>query len=716
MRFWSMGDDDAGGGMADGMMEHERFYPIQVQERQEMESKSTTALPNQPTAVPNLNPTTTGLRKRIKVLERAQSLSSMNELPLGEGLNLKFRLKHDRRHHRSRTGGKSERGGGEFGADGEEAGDGEEVGEEMGSPWDEMERSNETSEEEGEGEELEEEREEEERKDRELSEGSKTATSPRAGPSSDKDKPRRPSVDTTTYNSREKPPARRGSAYASGYPQPTSSSSYPATPTTRAWYEFDLAVVVALVSPIGNWLTGGDHVKNLLLIVLLIFYLHQIIEVPWQLYQKSRPRHRPYHLSTSQLSDPTSPESRYALLASSELQKLETFFLFLTFLSPLLGALLLRYATSAVLGPDAVSWFSTGLFVLATGMRPWSHLVKRISERTEDLHDFVHYPPPGRDARESTHKELKQRVEVLEERVGRLKRRVRAVREEAGEYVDEVMQGVRGEVRRVERKCGEGRRRVEDMERAVRVFASVGTKKAASGKPGVEIASRREKGKARRTYDGVISGKVRRLLTSVMYYLVPVWIRARVLFSSLSSSPPTSPSSKSTTSKFSRPIPLQSSTLNASTISSPSQCATPLESIPEEDRTTSKSRSWYGPQSLYSEPEDQALYGESSSQTLYEGAPPHVLYGGAGKQAWYWHVADFVLLKPLGVLSWVVRWAGWVVGLGAGNPRPTVKGNVQLVEENPKALKDTIAVDWGNVNAAVGGCEKDVGGNSEGGD
>jgi hypothetical protein len=47
---------------------------------------------------------------------------------------------------------------------------------------------------------------------------------------------------------------------------------------SRAWYEFDLAVVVALVSPVGNWLTGGDHTKNLLLIVLLILYLHQIIE------------------------------------------------------------------------------------------------------------------------------------------------------------------------------------------------------------------------------------------------------------------------------------------------------------------------------------------------------------------------------------------------------------------------------------------------------
>lgn len=58
----------------------------------------------------------------------------------------------------------------------------------------------------------------------------------------------------------------------------THDDSSPMSPRSRAWYEFDLAVVVALVSPVGNWLTGGDHIKNLLLIVLLILYLHQIIE------------------------------------------------------------------------------------------------------------------------------------------------------------------------------------------------------------------------------------------------------------------------------------------------------------------------------------------------------------------------------------------------------------------------------------------------------
>ena len=46
----------------------------------------------------------------------------------------------------------------------------------------------------------------------------------------------------------------------------------------RAWYEFDLSVILALLSPILNWLTGSDYVKNILIALLIVFYLHQIIE------------------------------------------------------------------------------------------------------------------------------------------------------------------------------------------------------------------------------------------------------------------------------------------------------------------------------------------------------------------------------------------------------------------------------------------------------
>lgn len=50
------------------------------------------------------------------------------------------------------------------------------------------------------------------------------------------------------------------------------------TPESRPWYRPSLPVVLALAPPIGNWLTGGDHLKDLLLLLLLVFYLHQLIE------------------------------------------------------------------------------------------------------------------------------------------------------------------------------------------------------------------------------------------------------------------------------------------------------------------------------------------------------------------------------------------------------------------------------------------------------
>jgi hypothetical protein len=82
-------------------------------------------------------------------------------------------------------------------------------------------------------------------------------------------RPQRPKVDTLGLGA---------AAQLQSSPRMRHFSSSSMSHSSRAWYEFDLAVVVALVSPIGNWLTGGDHIKNLLLVVLLIFYLHQIIE------------------------------------------------------------------------------------------------------------------------------------------------------------------------------------------------------------------------------------------------------------------------------------------------------------------------------------------------------------------------------------------------------------------------------------------------------
>ncbi|KAL6308817.1 hypothetical protein BKA93DRAFT_724892 [Sparassis latifolia] len=162
--------------------------------------------------------------------------------------------------------------------------------------------------------------------------------------------------------------------------------------SSSSWADLDLSVIVAFVSPIGNWLTGGDHIKNLFLIILLIFYLHQLIEIPWRLYQASLP-HKPSHSPNPASTDPQT--ARLVALARTELHRQELFYLVLTVVSPLLGAAFLQHIADALGGTQALSWFSTTLFVLATGLRPWSHLVARLRDRTNALHNAVHYPPPA---------------------------------------------------------------------------------------------------------------------------------------------------------------------------------------------------------------------------------------------------------------------------------------------------------------------------------
>ncbi|KAJ7657693.1 hypothetical protein DFH06DRAFT_1196946, partial [Mycena polygramma] len=96
-------------------------------------------------------------------------------------------------------------------------------------------------------------------------------------------------------------------------------------PDARPWYKPSIPVLLALAPPIGNWLTGGDHLKDLLLLLLLVFYLHQLVEVPWRLYHAARPRRSP---SPTVSAAPTLTASR----AQSELRRLELALLLLCLL------------------------------------------------------------------------------------------------------------------------------------------------------------------------------------------------------------------------------------------------------------------------------------------------------------------------------------------------------------------------------------------------
>jgi hypothetical protein len=156
-------------------------------------------------------------------------------------------------------------------------------------------------------------------------------------------------------------------------------------------------------------------------------------------------------------SRPKDAKSRMIQLAHSELRTHQGFYLLLTVFSPLLGATFLRFVLASVSGADQISWFSTTLFVLATGMRPWSHLLTRLRQRTNDLHDTIHYPSP-QSAFVATQKlqGAMKRVDTLERELKDIKGRVAS---NAG--VEEVYNDLNGGLEEIEKSVRKNQRRAE---------------------------------------------------------------------------------------------------------------------------------------------------------------------------------------------------------------------------------------------------------------
>jgi hypothetical protein len=119
-----------------------------------------------------------------------------------------------------------------------------------------------------------------------------------------------------------------------------------------------------------------------------------------------------------------------------------------------LGAVVLRYFTDYITGVNGISWFSTGLFILATGIRPWKHMVDRITERTRDLHDAIHYPPRlHSDNVQTRMEEMMARISQLEKSLANARSKITKSTEDLYEYVDDGLDGIEKTVRRHERKC-----------------------------------------------------------------------------------------------------------------------------------------------------------------------------------------------------------------------------------------------------------------------
>ncbi|KAG8679495.1 hypothetical protein FRC08_016949 [Ceratobasidium sp. 394] len=231
--------------------------------------------------------------------------------------------------------------------------------------------------------------------------------------------------------------------------------------STSAWT--DLPVLITFISPAVALFTGGDYLRDVLLTCFLVWYLHQLIKVPWDIYLASLP---PPSSSFTPAHQRRRPRPAFTHLRTTRILAL-----FLSALTPFLGAWLLKLGTM-LLATDALSWFSMSVFVLAAGVRPWRHLTHLLLTRTDALHLAVHRPshlrpaflgrlaaPYGERERErQRQREIdRARIETLENEIVALKSEMNALGARARTTAKAVKD--------VDRRAGTIEGRVEVLER-----------------------------------------------------------------------------------------------------------------------------------------------------------------------------------------------------------------------------------------------------------
>ncbi|KAG9285366.1 hypothetical protein G9A89_010841 [Geosiphon pyriformis] len=199
---------------------------------------------------------------------------------------------------------------------------------------------------------------------------------------------------------------------------PTGPPSKPfRDPTSDSFstHAYSWPILFAVIPPMGGLIYGKSEVwSDFLLLLLIAFYLYNIIKVPWELYYAARSRRvMNENVLTGQTADLALEANR--LMAARELRRLELYALGLVLASPIFGGFALHYVKRYFEYDEYISHFNISLFVFAAGIRPLMHIASLAKNRTLHLQEQVHYP--------STEVELlKSRVQHLEYEFSQLRR------------------------------------------------------------------------------------------------------------------------------------------------------------------------------------------------------------------------------------------------------------------------------------------------------
>ncbi|GJN87156.1 hypothetical protein Rhopal_000101-T1 [Rhodotorula paludigena] len=169
------------------------------------------------------------------------------------------------------------------------------------------------------------------------------------------------------------------------------------TEKASGWHHLPL-VLVAL-PPLGAIIHGrAENWSDAIILALVVFYLYQLIKVPWELYYASYARTvLPPGVEPVPSSEDSTPEdpavAAQRAFSAAALRRNELVALATTFCVPAVGAALLHYARGLLSDPDRyLNRFLIGLFVIASSVKPMLHFSKLAKRNSLWHQEVVHYP------------------------------------------------------------------------------------------------------------------------------------------------------------------------------------------------------------------------------------------------------------------------------------------------------------------------------------
>ncbi|KAJ9063375.1 hypothetical protein DSO57_1000702 [Entomophthora muscae] len=216
--------------------------------------------------------------------------------------------------------------------------------------------------------------------------------------------------------------------------QPRRRRSDPTTIAVKGDDNSGLAIwpiLLAVLPPTLSFFFGMDDFwSDTFLLLLVLYYMYSLIQVPWDLYQASRQRRVVNPIDTLAFQTDEGPEAaaveaaRYE--AAVQLRRQEMFAFLLVLCSPLIGGWIFILARSRLQALNAfISDFNILLFVLAAEIRPLSHLGELLQGRAGELQDRVHHPTTAVEA-------VGRRLAFLENELQQLKK-VYATKQDVGQ-------------------------------------------------------------------------------------------------------------------------------------------------------------------------------------------------------------------------------------------------------------------------------------------